>query len=375
MKTVMLILLDDRIGGTPNRILKIAKHATSPEIKYVVVIPNTGGNFSSVLEKAGINVVKINVLRLRYSLNPLYLMSWFFNFIPSIYRIMKIIREYRVDVVHAFGLTQINGPIAAKLAGTKLVWQINDLLTPFSAPFVFLLRILSDVVAVSSEAVHKTYFSPNFKTVRLYSAVDPRELNGGDRVKMRSEFGVASGTVLIGTIGNVNKFKGHMDFVRAAKLIKDKSSRPVRFVFVGLVVPTWEYYYKQLREVAREIGVDSDLIFTGGRSDVPDILAALDIYVHPSLSESFGLSVIEAMAAGKPVVATSVGGIPEIIPDGRYGLIVPPGNPSDLASAVLRYLADSGFANSISANGRARVENVFGIEQFVENHTKMYNMV
>lgn len=373
MITVLLIILDDRIGGTPKRILNIAKFNKCANIKFLVVIPQDNGIFADILLNEGIEFLSFKMLRLRYKLDLWYFIKWLFNFPISIYKLIKIIINKKVDIVHAFGLTQITGPIAAKICGKKLVWQINDMVTPFATPFLFIAKHLSDVIAVSSNNVHKHYFGNNIKTITLYSAVDCNLFKNGNRNNIRKEFKIQKDTVVIGMVGNVNKYKGHLDFIRAASIIKNKSNRVFKFVIVGYIFDNWITYYKELILETVKLGIDKDIFFAGGRNDIPDVLSSFDIFVHPSLSESFGLSIIEAMAAGKPVVATFVGGIPEIIPNNNFGLLVPPSCPDKLAQAILELVNDSREARRVSANASKRVTEFFGIDNFAKNHQKLYS--
>ena len=125
----------------------------------------------------------------------------------------------------------------------------------------------------------------------------------------------------------------------------------------------------------KNLNLQSKVIFTGFREDVPEILNAMDIFVLPSLKEGFSRSIIEAMAAGKPVIATSVGGNSEADVDGVTGFIIPPNTPQSLAERMIELLDDRNKMQNMGKKGRKRVEENFTAENYVENIEKIYNEI
>jgi glycosyltransferase involved in cell wall biosynthesis len=129
----------------------------------------------------------------------------------------------------------------------------------------------------------------------------------------------------------------------------------------------------ELRVYASERGVDDLVTFEGFRADVPQVMADLDVFVLPSLWEGFGLVLVEAMAAGRPVVASAVGPISEIVVDGVTGLLVPPGDPDALAEAIVRLLQDPELAAALGRAGRARVERELRVDTMVTRTEALYD--
>jgi len=127
-----------------------------------------------------------------------------------------------------------------------------------------------------------------------------------------------------------------------------------------------------LRSRAAELGLGGSVRFLGFRQDIPSLLALAEALVLPSLNEGFGLVLLEAMAMGKPVVASAVGGIPEVVLDGRTGLLVPPADPEALAVAILRLLEDPRAAQRLGEAGRERARESFSREAFIQAHRKLY---
>ncbi len=149
-----------------------------------------------------------------------------------------------------------------------------------------------------------------------------------------------------------------------------------RFLIVGDVIyqtEGHETYKKDLKVLCSDLGLQEKVIFTGFRDDIPDIIAALDVVLHTSSQpEPFGRVLIEAMAMGKPVVATNLGGVPEVVKDGETGLLVPPKEPDALAEASIKLLKDKQFASWLGANGLKHVRANFDAHSHVERIEALY---
>ena len=165
------------------------------------------------------------------------------------------------------------------------------------------------------------------------------------------------------TCARLHSEKGHIYLMQAAKLVPE-----ALFIFAGDGPERG-----RLEEFARETGVDGQVQFLGHREDIPELLAACDVFVLPSLHEALGLSILEAMAATKPIVATVVGGIPETVIDGVTGLLVAPRDPKGLADAIHKLLSDGALAARIAEAGRRRAAECFSSEAMVRGVTRIYD--
>ncbi len=170
----------------------------------------------------------------------------------------------------------------------------------------------------------------------------------------------------VGFVGRLEKVKGCEFFIRAAALLA--ADHPdARFVVAGTGSRAGE-----LRALAAELGLGDTVDFVGYVESAPGLLAALDVVVVPSLSEASGLTAIEALALNVPVVASRVGGLPEVVLDGVTGLLAPPGDAGAIAGAVRRLLGDPALARSLAAAGAQRVEERFALDQMVEGYVGLY---
>jgi glycosyltransferase involved in cell wall biosynthesis len=179
--------------------------------------------------------------------------------------------------------------------------------------------------------------------------------------------------LLVGMVGNLAPSKGHLGFIEAAALIKRQSARPVKFVIVGRDLELWRAYSDQLRATVTTLGLEGDVRFEGYRADIADVLSAFDVLVVPSHWEPLGVIVMEGMAAGKPIVATDAGGIPEMVHDGVEALLFPPQDAQKLADAVLRLTTNAVLAANLAANARRRVWDAFSPQQAATAYAWLYD--
>ncbi len=210
-------------------------------------------------------------------------------------------------------------------------------------------------------------------------ALDPAKLrvvpNGVDlarlrprrpRTEVRRELGLASEPRVVGLVARLDHWgKGHKEFFTALSTLKDRY--PIEALIIGGGRREGE-----MRQLAAEMGLAGRVYFLGPRDDVPDLLAALDIFVLPSHSEGVSLALLEAMAAGLPVIATAVGGLPEVVTDGENGLLIPPQDPEALAQALARLLADPDLAKKLGESARRHVVANFSLERLGREINEIY---
>jgi glycosyltransferase involved in cell wall biosynthesis len=213
-------------------------------------------------------------------------------------------------------------------------------------------RVLTHVIA-NSEAVAQPLRQFGFPSDRLLlfrNGVDLDRFSSAGGEAIRQEWKIPKEVPLLGCIGRLSSLKGQDDLLRAAAILRDQGLS-FRLALIGS-----GRIESELRQLCRALELDERVIFAGQRQDIPEVIAALDLAVQPSISEAMPNSVLEAMAARKAIVATATGGIPELIADGERGLLVPPRDPPALAGAIARLLADPKEAARLAAAARAWVE-------------------
>jgi glycosyltransferase involved in cell wall biosynthesis len=183
---------------------------------------------------------------------------------------------------------------------------------------------------------------------------------------LHEEYGMAPSAPIVGVVGRLEPEKGHPTLLDAWPLVL--AQVPEAY----LLVVGEGSRLEALQEQARALGISSKVVFTGRRDDVPAVTAALDVAVLPSYREAQGLTILEAMALSRPVVASNVGGIPEMVEDGVTGLLVPPHQPEPLAEAIVRLLRDHPLADTLARAGHDLVHRKFCVEAMVHAIEDLY---
>jgi glycosyltransferase involved in cell wall biosynthesis len=270
-------------------------------------------------------------------------------------RMTDLARARRVDVVH----THMS---RAHFFGVLLRWWggLPCVATAHSQRFQLHWRF-NDAVIANSDSTRRYHQRRNFvpagRIETIHCFVDLARISAGAAARdaTRTQLGVAADAPLVGTIGTVIPRKGVDHLVRAwARVVADIPG--ARLLVVGDEPGA---YAADLRRMAGTLGIGDSIIWAGRRLDIPEVLAALELFVLASVEEPFGLVLGEAMAAGLPVVATAVGGVPECVVAGETGLLVAAADPPALAAAIIALLRDPAQRRRFGAAGRRRVGERF----------------
>jgi glycosyltransferase involved in cell wall biosynthesis len=203
----------------------------------------------------------------------------------------------------------------------------------------------------------------------VHIGVDAEAFSDGDGSKeVRKELGIPSGAFVVGCVGRVVPLKGHRYLLSAVAELS-RTAPDVRLLVVGAGD------LEQLGRVAEELDISDRVVFAGFRRDVAACMQAIDVLVHPSLSDAFAQVVLEAMAAARPVVATSIGGIPELVIDTKTGFLVPPANAPALVQAIRRLHENAELRASVGSAGHRRAREHFSIEKMVDTQIAVYEKV
>ncbi len=271
-------------------------------------------------------------------------------------------------------------PYARKIGqklGIPVICHLRDLIRKDQVKKYALHKI--DVIIPVSDAVRKPLKEAGIESARvkrIYNGVDVSMFSHGKDI-LREDFSIRG--YLIGIVGQLNPgsyWKGQRDFLQAAaRIIQHRSD--AYFAVVGgdsspASAPDHESYIRELKGLAEELGISDRVIFTGLRTDMPDVMASLDVLVSASWSDAFGRVLIEAMAAGKPVVAAAAGGAPEVVQDGITGVLVPPRDPQAIARAVLHMLQDSQLRQKMGSAGQKRAQECFSLDRNVKETQAVY---
>jgi glycosyltransferase involved in cell wall biosynthesis len=298
-----------------------------------------------------------------------------------IWQLSRFVKSHRINMVHC----QLSKDIATIVPAVRLSGQrVPIVLSKRVGSYVskkdvfhrFTYAHVSKVMAIS-EVIHKnvldtTPMTPD-RVMTLHDAIDTDffSLRQVDRNNARREFGFAADVVVIGLVGRFSPGKGHEEILEAATLLSKKHNN-IHFLIVGEASYGEERYAQRIRTLSLSLGLEKLVTFSGFRKDIPEVMAALDIFAFPSHAESFGVVLIEAMAMERPVVSTNCDGVLDIVVDGETGIYVHPRNATELATALSRLITDGALREKMGKAGRRRVEELFDQRKQLNRTEELY---
>ena len=384
-KVILYVSLSKDLGGAETSLLTLVTHLPA-RYRPLVVCPGEG-MLTQELGKAGIKVLTLSMSLIPFSLNPAAVIASWCRAQPFIAVVSTLINTYQVDLVHANSY-RIGLPVSlsARRSDVPVIWHGRDLPGSQGARLggALAMSLLADRFIANSKAVGKAFAIGHcrHKVRVIYNGLDLATFHAANGARARSEFGLDSETLLIGNLGQLTPLKGQDLFLRVAAQIAAVLPK-AKFLIAGGPVGTAGQseldrgrnlvYEACLHGLVANLGLKDRVIFAGFRRDVPDVMAALDLYLHTSRKESFGRVLIEAQACGVPVVAPALGGIPEAVIHGETGLLVPPGDVNAMTEAALILLQKPAMQQAFEQAGQERVRRLFSIERHVEQVTKTYD--
>jgi L-malate glycosyltransferase len=287
--------------------------------------------------------------------------------------VYALLRREQIDIVHAhMPRASVPGAILARLARVPVVisHEHGSLLEGKVARRLLdryvVARLSTKMLAVSEWDRRNMIEREGIPAERidvLPNGIPAPPEQGPD---LRGALGVTVGLPLIGAVGRLFPEKGYDDLIRAVALLRDRGHE-LRCVILGDGPQD-----QQLRDLVAELGVADDVLLAGRRSDVPDVIRSLDVAVLCSKREGSPLAMLEYMAGAAPIVATAVGGVPELVHDGEQALLVAPRDPQALAAAVQRLLDDPELARRLGASARARQRAEYDLDVVLQRLERLY---
>lgn len=288
----------------------------------------------------------------------------------AMWRFRSLVRSAGADLVHAHLPSM--GAVARVVSGVPVVYTEHNIAASYRRPVQLVNRATysrnAAVISVS-DAVNESIASyPSRARWVVPNGVSvPDKI---DKTGVRAELGLGNETRLIVHVGNIRPHKGHHNLVRAASRLR---RRDVRIVSIGGEKNPGDL--EEIRAYAAGAGVADTISFLGRREDAIRFMAAADIYVNPADVEGLPVSILEALALARPVVATSVGGVPSIIRNGETGVLVPADDPGALAAGIDQLVDNPGYATTLGEKGQALVAAEYSLEAMVRATETIYEKV
>lgn len=293
-------------------------------------------------------------------------------------RLARVLRQQGVDLVHTNSMkTHVLGGLAARLARKPLVWDVRDILDPGPARnlLVQVARLTQPHIVAMSGAVAQFLEAAHCPTTVVHGGRSPEHfVKAEPSSQLRAQLGLTEDNEVLTVIARLTPWKGHMVLLDAFRAVH--AERPqARLLVVGAPTFWEETYLRELQERAAELGCGDAVRWLGFRDDIPQLLALSDLMVLPSFSEPFGIVIVEAMIAGKPVIVNDSGGPPEIVVDNVTGLVVPTRKVGPLADALVALLGDPQRAQRMGEAGRQRALEQFDIRTAVRKIEDLYDEI
>jgi glycosyltransferase involved in cell wall biosynthesis len=359
MHNVVQIVEDLKLGGLERVIENIAMHSDTDKFRMSVLCLSRSGVIAEKLIAAGMDVEVMGITGYH---NPL-----------SLLRVVKWLRKKKINIVHTHGYPAgVLGRVAAIIAGVPcIVHHVHSTYLDLKKRHHFTERILSWFsrrIICCSEAVRrfvleKEHIAKHKLTVIYNGVPETDHIDAGDTAELRNTLGFQEHAIIVGCIASLTPHKGHRYLLEAIREIDN----------AGLLIVGDGPMGEELRRLSRELGISNRTVFTGHKMDVSPYVRLMDIAVLPSSErEGLGISVIEAMALSKPVIAAAVGGLPEVVADGETGIIVEAKNSSALTSALGRLSAEPHLRETMGAKGKERYEKMFSLNDMLNKMEDLY---
>lgn len=374
------------VSGAERVLLTILDHLDRERFEPIVSCP-LGSDLAGLVRERNVPVVATPDLQARFTWNPIRVVQYLYSY-------LKAIREFRrapflktATLIHANSVRAgLVASFAARGTGIPVIWHLHDMMKPhpFSTAirWVALLTSTVSILAVSHAAASQfrgslLRFTRKHPVIQvLHNSVDAQRFrpDPSGRQRVRHALGLTDAQFTAAIIGQLTQRKGQLETIQAMSDVVRRVPDAVLLVVGAPLFNDDQRYLAALQSAVAQLGLRGKVFFLGQRSDINALLAAADAVVVNSHHEPFGLVVLEALAAVKPVVAARVDGVVEVIEDGTTGLLVPPGDRAALASALVRLAGDRQLCESLAARGRAVIERDFTYESYIQSLEAFYDL-
>ena len=352
---VLYVHFNSELSGSDVSLLNLIRCLDKERFTPYVVLPSPGPLVQGFRD-AGACILFVAQPKIWRSVRSV--ISYTIGFVPSVFHIRELIIRHEIDVVHTNTFLNLYGPLAAKLTRRPHIhhirkYQLGPRLIQWAVATA-VLKLSKFVVPVSRAVKERLYGpSPDTRIQIVYNGVDVvrYQHRNTDRERIRRRFHIPLDAQVIGCVSNLDRRKGQDVLVQAMTQLWPRFPS----LYCLLVGRANDSYAATLRKLVNERNVEGRLIIA-----------------LPSLTEAFPRAALEAMACGKPVVASKVGGIPEMIEDGRSGLLVAPGNPAELAAAIELLIAEPKYASQLGREAASRARRLFNVVDHARQIEDLY---
>ena len=357
---ILLLTTHLNIGGISSYLLTLT--AGMKQDGDNIYLASSGGELVGRFSLAGVNCIPIPI-KTKKEVHPKILVSMF--------KLRRLIREKSIDIIHAqTRVTQVLGFLLQKNTGVPFISTCHGFFKPRFSRKAF--PCWGDKVIAISQPVKDHLirdFTVSQERIRVvHNGIDVERFKQAaslDKVKARISLGLKDGPV-VGIIARLSDVKGHTFLIRAMKGLSEKLPKAQLLIVGGGKM------FDQLQDLVGSLQIEDKVKFIPSVASTPEALAAMDLFVMPSLAEGLGLGLMEAMAAGLCVVGSSVGGIKDLIKDGQTGVLVPPKDTAELSRVILELLQDKQNRDHLGRSAQSFIAENFSKEKMVAKTKEVY---
>jgi len=359
MRKIAFIIEDGFFSGMPLQALRYARAFKSHGVDVLCVYATENKLFGEHAKAYGLFVKECKLIRFRGSLNPLKQLKAILSFPMAIHRLAAILRRFEVSEVHIIGAHCLLGGIAAKILNIKTVvylgGRLNDINPLFAKILYSIWNKIADIIIPNCEAVLQDFIKsipnskkcisvvPNLIDTSLYKP----SLKSNRIVK---EFELEPTTKVVTLIGSIYPLKGIHIYLQSIDFLNGLGVHNIQYWLIGERLEAHKDYFLKISHMVSEMSLNKCFKYLGVREDISEILSCTDILVVPSFSEGLPNVILEAQACCVPVIASDVGGIPELISHQQTGLLVTPGDWKALGHAIINLLRNDDLRSIIVKN-------------------------
>ena len=365
----ILHLIDtDRVCGPGKTVIESARSLEKSKFRITIGAFSYGekqNKYLEIVEKMGFDQVMIPAL------NRLDL--------TIITKLVKLIKEKNIKIVHTHGYkSNFFGMVASKLCSVKVLTTVHGWIqNNFRGRFYvrvdkFMLKYFDNIITVSNQIRNELIYLgvKKEKIITVHNAINLSNYRPEVTSNiLRKEFGFSKNYFVVSTVGRLSREKGHKDFIKCAKILIEKNFEGIFFLIGD--GPAMD----ELINYTKVLGINEKVIFTGYRNDMVDIFSSIDILINPSYTEGLPNVILEAMAMNKPVIATNVGGVSEIVKNEVTGLLIKPKKPLEIARSIEILKDNEVLRNRLIYCGRKRIEEQFCFKKRMKKIKDIYSNI
>ena len=363
LRNVLHLRSSGGILGAENVIIELGKH--SPEFgyrSYIGAIKYYKDDYPEFLNLARESGIETTIFEMKNKFDP-----------SIIKEIKRFIKGKSIHILHCHGykedllglLTPVNIP---KIATNHLWKRTTYRLKVYAKIDAFLLRFFDKVVGVSDEIVHEMDKLGINNSVKIPNGVDIDKFYIGEKnYSYYDKLGINHDTIILGMVSSLTPEKGHTTAIQAFHYVIKEIPN------VCLLIVGDGNYKKVIKQEIERNGLDRYIMLVGKQQDIPQILSIIDIFLQPSFKEGLPMSLLEAMSAGKAVIATRVGEIPKVITHGQTGILINPGDARQLKEEILDLLQNQKEIIRLGQNARIIIEQNYNSKRMAEDYCGLYD--